>query len=478
MAELVEMGIVGLYFLLVIGIGIYFKDKRDIADYWRAGGKIPTVVNSVAIFAATASGGAFLGMIGISYSFGAPFVWAMAIGTVAAFLLAAVLIGKPLRSMNGYTIIDIYDEIYGSKKVNVLLSVVVIVGLTIYLIAQLTAAGHVTGYLLDLTYPTAVILAGIIFILYVAIGGMWAITVTDFLQGIMMWGLILVISGYSLSYFGSISAPLTETPSIAAMAPIPLASYAGFMVIFLTSILVFPHIIMRVFSSESPESAKLSLTWMAFLFGAYSIVAFYLIPSAAMAINPELQQPDLALITVMETLLPAIVAGLTAAAILAAVMSTTDALLLAIAATISNDIYRTVLKPETSDDSVVNIGTLSVVGFGLLATGLAAMDPPELLVELFTEALAFMASTMVAPLLLGIWWKRANTPGALAAIVFGGICYVVLYPFAPLFAPILVSLPVSFVAMLVVSLVTDAPSADTIARRGEQFNHIDYMESD
>jgi len=307
---------------------------------------------------------------------------------------------------------------------------------------------------------------------------MWAVTVTDFIQGIMMFAVITLIGLFSLRHFGSLSAPLTETPSIAAIAPISPLSYVGFMAIFLTSILVFPHIIMRIFTSESPMSAKRSLAWMALAFGGYAVVALYLIPAAALSISPELQQPDLALITVMETLVPSIVAGLTAAAILAAVMSTTDALLLAIAATLSNDVYRTILNPDASDSKVVKIGTIAVIGFGIFATIIAALDPPDLLVELFTNALAFMASTMVAPLVLGVWWKHANVEGALASIILGGISYVVLYPLTPLFTPILISLPISFTAIIVVSRVTESPSQEIIDRRANRFNHLESKKSD
>lgn len=113
----------------------------------------------------------------------------------------------------------------------------------------------------------------------------------------------------------------------------------------------------------------------------------------------------------MESLLPAVVAGLVAAAILAAVMSTTDALLLAMSASIANDIYGTVFNPDASEERVVRIGTFATVGIGLVSIAIAAFDPPNVLVVLYTDATGMMAAAFFFPLVLGIWWKRTTTTG-------------------------------------------------------------------
>lgn len=467
-----ELTIVGIYMLVVLGIGVYFYNRRDSDDFWRAGGEVSTVVNSVALFAALASGGAFLGALGVAYSLGAPFIWSLAAGGTFGVLIGSVLIGKPLREVGAYTITDIFDVIYKDKRINTLAPILVIIGFTVYVIAQLKAAGVVTEFLLPIDYAPAVVIAGFVFLVYVALGGMWAITVTDFLQGSLMGILALIIAAFSVLHFGgSISAPLTETPRIANMAPLPTISYLGFFLIWLVVSPVIPHVLMRVFSSESSTSARRSLAWLAFLFGTYTVVTFYIVSATAISINPDLQNADFALIVVMESVLPVAISGFAAATILAAVMSTTDALLLSISASVSNDIYKLVINPDASEEAVVRLGTVAVVVAGVLAIIIAALDPPPLLVELFTDAMGFMGSGLAVPMILGVWWRRATKNGALAGMIAGAATYAVLWPFSPTFTPILVSLPVSLIAVVGVTLLDDAPEQEDLRRRHTNFKH-------
>lgn len=467
-----ELIIVFFYMLIVLGIGVYFYDRREGDDFWRAGGQISTLVNSIALFAALASGGAFLGALGVAYSLGAPFIWSLAAGGTFGVLIGSILIGKPLREVGAYTITDIFDVIYKDKRINTLAPIIVVIGFTIYVIAQLVAAGIVTEFLLPINYELAVVVAGLVFLAYVALGGMWAITVTDFFQGGLMGILGIIVAIFSVLHFGgSISTPITETPRIVDMAPVPTTSYLGFFLIWLAVSPVIPHVLMRVFSSESANSARRSLAWLAFLFGTYTIISFYIVAAAAISINPDLAQPDFALIIVMENVLPVAVTGILAAAILAAVMSTTDALLLAISASVSNDIYKLVINPDASEKKVVRIGTATIVIAGVIAIVVAALDPPDLLVALFTDAMGFMGSALAFPLILGVWWRRTTKNGALAGMIIGATSYVILWPFVPMFTAIIVSLPLSLIATGGVSLIDTPPSQDELHRRHTNFKH-------
>lgn len=175
---------------------------------------------------------------------------------------------------------------------------------------------------------------------------------------------------------------------------------------------------MRVLSADSPQSAKIAYSWVAILYAVFSLIAFYIISSVALSIDPELANPDLALIVLIESLLP-VVAGLVVAAILAAVMSTTDALLLAMSTSIANDIYGTVLNPGASEERVVRIGTFATVGIRLVSIAIAAFDPLDVLVVHYVDATGMMAAAFFFPLVLGIWWKRTTASGALTGMVMG-----------------------------------------------------------
>ncbi|ELY38890.1 sodium:solute symporter family protein [Natronorubrum tibetense] len=469
MVRVGETAIVLCYFILVLAIGLYFRNRRSADEYWSANGSIGTFVNSMAIFAAFASGGTFLGAIGIVYDLGVPLWWSAAVGSVAGFLIAAIFVAKPLRRLEMHTLPDIFDYLYTDSRINVLAPVIILVGYFMYMVAQLRAGGLVSDYLLGVGYIPAVTAIGIVFIAYVALGGMWAITVTDFLQGVLMWGLLAVIWAISFGYFGySMSAPISETPRVTGTGALEIQTYIGFALIWAFAIAVLPHIAMRAFSAKSPESAKRAYAWVALM---YIIVTlpFVHIAGAAIAIDPELAEADYALLLVMESILPELVAGFAAATILAAVMSSTDALLLAMAAALSNDLYGNAVS-DVSEERIVNLGTVSVVVIGLLGI-VAAWSPPAYLVELYTDGTGLMAAAFFFPLLLGIWWKPMNHYGAMAGMLGGSLAYAIAYFYTPMFGAIIYAVPVSLLCCLVATWVTDSRSAEQIEKLSEELGH-------
>lgn len=143
----------------------------------------------------------------------------MITGSVVGFVVAAILVAKPMRHVDAYMITDVFDFLYRDRRINLLVPIVVILAFVLYMVAQLKAAGVVTEYLLGIGYLPAVVVIGLIFIAYVSLGSMWAIAVTDILQGELIWGLMLVMAGIGFAYYGfSITAPGSATPSLLEMA--------------------------------------------------------------------------------------------------------------------------------------------------------------------------------------------------------------------------------------------------------------------
>ena len=470
MVRVGETAIVLCYFVLVLVIGLYFRNRRSADEYWSAGGSIGTFVNSMAIFAAFASGGTFLGAIGIVYSLGVPLWWAAAVGSVVGFLVAAIFVAKPLRRLEQHTLPDIFDYLYADGRINLIAPMIILIGYFMYMVAQLRAGGLVSDYLLGIGYLPAVTAIGLVFIAYVALGGMWAITVTDFLQGVLMWGLLAVIWVISFGYFGySMSAPLSEAPRVAGTGTLEMQTYIGFALIWAFAVAVLPHIAMRAFSAKSPESAKRAYAWVALMY-ILATLPFVHIAGAAISIDPELAEADYALLLVMESILPELVAGFAAATILAAVMSSTDALLLAMAAAVSNDLYGNFVDTDATEERIVNMGSVAVVVIGLLGI-IAAWNPPTYLVELYTDGTGLMAAAFFFPLILGIWWKPMNRYGATAGMIGGALAYAVAYFYTPMFGAIIYAVPVSLVCCVVATWATDARSAERIEQLSDELGH-------
>lgn len=456
----IEYLIVVFYLVACVAIGIIasFKVMASKADYWVAGRKIGTWVNSMAIMAALASGGSIVGVMGLAYAKGIPFTLAMFAGAVVGFPLAAILVAKPLRNFGKFTITDFLVFRFPNPVVRTLVPSLIVVCFTIYIVAQMKAAGITAEALLGMKYHTAVTCMTLVFIIYVSIGGMLAVTWTDVFQGLLM---ILVILGCSAALIIKTGSPhliLTQAtqhaPQLGQVFGMSQSSYVGAFVLWATAIPVIPHIVMRVFSAKNAESARLSLNWAMVLYSLMILAAVFIIVPVGKINFPTLEDADTVFLRVMGSEFPALIRGLAVAAVMAAVMSTTDALLLACGSSVTHDLLGPWLDKRFSLRAT-NLITITIVWIiGLLAMVLA-YSPPALLTVFYSSAIGILAAAFFVPTIAGIWWKRANTSGAVASLVAGtGVyLYVQLGTQAPAFSAIVVALPVSAVAMWVGSLL-------------------------
>lgn len=452
---LLERVLVGVYLAACIGIGIAVSKRvlgsRD--EYWVAGRRIGTVVNSMAIMAALASGGSIIGVMGLAYAQGIPATLALFGGAVVGFPLASILVARPLRNFGKFTITDFMSFRYPHALVRYLVPVLIVAAFTIYIVAQLKAAGITAEALLGIPYNTALALATLVFIIYVSFGGMVAITWTDVIQGFLM---LFVIMGTALvlvwrvgSPFEIMSQATAVAPELGQVANRPVSSYLGYFIIWATAIPVIPHIVMRVFTARDAESARLSLNLSMLVYSVMILAAVLAIVPVGRIDFPGLQDADQLFLRVMETQFPPLIRGIAVAAVLAAVMSTTDALLLACSSAISHDLLGGLLKGRASNRTMtlVRIGSTWVIGIAAL---LWAFSPPELITEFYTAGVGILSASLFVPTIAGLWWKKANLAGGVGAVVSGAGVYI-LVQFGVIdigLAPVVVALFASAAAMV------------------------------
>ena len=452
---LLERVLVGVYLAACIGIGIAVSKRvmgsRD--EYWVAGRRIGTVVNSMAIMAALASGGSIIGVMGLAYAQGIPATLALFGGAVVGFPLASVLVARPLRNFGKFTITDFMSFRYPHALVRYLVPILIVAAFTIYIVAQLKAAGITAEALLGIPYKTALALATLVFIIYVSFGGMVAITWTDVIQGFLMlfviMGTALVIVWRVGSPFEIMSQATAVAPELGQVANRPVSSYLGYFIIWATAIPVIPHIVMRVFTARDAESARLSLNLSMLVYSVMILAAVLAIVPVGRIDFPGLQDADQLFLRVMETQFPPLIRGIAVAAVLAAVMSTTDALLLACSSAISHDLLGGLLRGRASERTMnlVRIGSTWVIGIAAL---LWAFSPPELITEFYTAGVGILSASLFVPTIAGLWWKKANLAGGVGAVVSGAGVYI-LVQFGVIdvgLAPVVVALFASAAAMV------------------------------
>ncbi len=447
--------IIGLLYLFAcIGVGLLASRKvvasRD--EYWVAGRRIGTAVNSLAIMAALASGGSIIGVMGLTYAQGIPAALALFTGAVIGFPLASILVAGPLRRFGKFTITDFLRHRYPHAVVAYVVPLLIVVSFTVYIVAQMKAAGITAAVLLGIDYETALTLATLVFILYVSIGGMLAVTWTDVFQGGLM---LLVVTGAAAALVWQAGSPgniLREAtavaPELGTLRDQPLGSYLGSFVIWATAIPVIPHIVMRVFTAKDARGARMALNISMMLYAVMILAAVFAVAPVGKMRFPDLADADMVFLRVMEADFPPIFRGLAVAAVMAAVMSTTDALLLACSSAIAHDLLGQTLKRNVSANAAhwVAVGSAWVVG---LTAMWLAYSPPALISQFYTAAIGLLTAGLFVPTIAGLWWRRANLAGGIAAILVGAGVYLVVQftPGTPPLSAILFALPASTAAM-------------------------------
>ena len=453
---IIERVLTVLYLFGCIAVGLIASRKvsRSSDEYWVAGRNIGPVVNSMAIMAALASGGSIIGVMGLAYASGIPATLALFTGASIGFPIAAIMVAGPLRKFGKFTITDFMVYRYPHAIVRYLVPILIVVTFTVYIVAQMKAAGITANALLGIPYNTALTLATLVFITYVSLGGMLAITWTDVFQGTLM---LFVVVGAAVLLIFRVGSPLAIMEQATAAAPElgrmgadqPITSYLGSFVIWASAISVIPHIVMRVFTAKDSRGAKLSLN-LSMVFYAILILAAVLAVTPVGKMNfPDLQDADTVFLRVMEAEFNPVFRGIAVAAVLAAVMSTTDALLLACSSAIAHDLLGNFLQRKVSQKTAhwIRVGVAWVVGLTAMSL---AYNPPTLITEFYTIAIGLLSAGLFVPVIAGLWWKKANLAGGIGALVGGAAVYVIVQ-FSPAVFPsgsaILFAIPSSALLM-------------------------------
>ena len=468
-----ELVIIAIYMVGCIGLGLYTRKnaaKSTSREFLTAGESVGSWINGMAIFAAFATGGTMLGNMGLSYNMGWGYIMTMNMGVGIGFLMVAFFIAKPFRNLRIATVPEFLKIRYDSPILRILVPIILIISITAYVVAQMKVAGMLGETLLGIPYMWGVISIGVVYVFYTAIGGMWAVTLTDFFQGSLMLFIAVVAGLIAVSFGGGVTTVYADAQALKAVwtqtQVLPLSSYIGAALVWATCLCVLPHTIMRIFSSKDELTGRKAIGIGLSFYVLTCILTLIFVAGAAVIINQggKLANNDAAFITVIESLFPAWLKGVTYAAIFAAVMSSVSAMLLSIGAAVSYDLLKS-LKPNTPDDFIKKLNTICVIVFGFVAIAFS-MKPPEFMTLLYSAAVGFLASGLFWPTMLGLWWKRMNKYGALAGFVGGaGVYLYCMFGMSlPSLTQINYSMPVALVLSVVVSLLTPPPSKKELAR--------------
>jgi len=412
-----------------------------------------------------------------------PMIFWLTAASPAGFALSTVLVARPLRNSGKYTVTEFLTERFDSYYIKIAVPVIFIIGLSIYLMAQMKAGGLIASYITGLPYEWGLVITCLVFIFYVSTGGMLAVTWTNLLQGGMMLLLTCVITVAGVLYLDQgVVASLQEVTKAnmqlgSVGAVLPVVACIGSFVSWVSAPSIMPHLVMRIFTSKDVYSGRLSLNIGMLFYGLMMFASVFAILPHVPSLGAEVLSstaPDMWMLLIMSKFFGPFLVGVFTAGIMAAVMSTTDAILLACSASFAYDIYGKVINKKASQKQLLRAATISTWVIGIVVM-LLSLNPHPFLIMLYTAAIGLISSSLLAPMILGIWWKRANTIGASVSMTVGAVLFMYLYIALnmPYTTEILVALPVAFLTMTLVSLFTSPPPPE-VAQRMEKY-HVDAV---
>jgi Na+/proline symporter len=271
------------------------------------------------------------------------------------------------------------------------------------------------------------------------------------MQGALM---LVVVIGTALILMFREGSPIAimemasaQAPALGQVAHQPLASYLGSFVIWAAAIPVIPHIVMRVFTAKDAHGARLSLNVAMILYSLMILAAVFTIVPIGKIHYPDLKDADTIFLKVMQQEFSPLVRGLAVAAVLAAVMSTTDALLLACSSAITHDLLGNFIRKQMNErsENYFNVAVAWIIG---LVAMYFAYSPPPLITQFYSAAIGMLTAALFVPMIAGLWWKKRISL-AVSRLQSGVIVYL-FFQFShwmPPLSAILLALPASALAM-------------------------------
>jgi cation/acetate symporter len=475
------------------------KRTKSAKDFYTAGGGITGFQNGMAIAGDYMSAASFLGISGLVYMKGYDGL-IYSIGFLVGWPIILFMIAEPLRNLGKYTFADVASYRLRQTPIRTLAASGSIATVVLYLIAQMVGAGKLIELLFGLNYEVAVILVGVLMILYVTFGGMLATTWVQIIKAFLLLSgatfmAIAVMAHYDFS-FGALFTHATELKGIAIMSPGGLVS-DPISAISLAIALMFgtaglPHILMRFFTVSDAKEARKSVFYatgfigyfyiLTFIIGFGAIVMVFKNPAyldvakhAVDGTSPILGGSNMAAIHLSHAVGGDFFLGFISAVAFATILAVVSGLTLAGASAISHDLYASVLKRGNVDSmKEMRVSKIATVILGIVAIIMGIMFEKQNIAFVVGLAFAIAASANFPILVLSMYWRKLTTRGAVVGGSLGlatAILLVILSPTVwvkilgyktaifPYEHPALFSVAVAFIAIWFFSITDKSENA-------------------
>lgn len=485
-----------LYLLLMVVIGaVCAKNNSSTEDYFLGGRNLGAFVAALSAQASDMSGWLLMGLPGSVYALGTGQCWiavGLFIGTVCNWLFISKRLRRyTIRANNSLTLPMFFENRFRDEK-KVLLgvsSVTIVIFFLVYTASALAAGGKLFNSIFGIDYKIALTIGAVVILVYTFMGGFWAVCTTDFVQGSLMLIALLAIPIAAFAFLGGdMSGALAATgvDSATFLNVFASGSTGRFSFIEIISQLAWglgymgmPHILVRFMAvkdeKELDKSKVIAIVWVALSLLFAVIIGVvgraYLFPTLLTDGAEENVFIEMIIkIFTVDINLP-IIGGIFLCGVLAAIMSTADSQLLVSASSVAEDIYQGVLGKKADDKKTMTVSRITVVVIAVLAY-LIALNPNSSIMGLVSNAWAGLGSAFGPIVVMALFWKRTNLKGAIAGVASGALA-VILWDYIPLVGgqtlgtvtglySLVVGFALSLICIVVVSLLTEEPTADML----------------
>lgn len=460
--------IVVLYLLAMLFIGWYSSTKiTSNTDFMVAGRRLGPFLMAGTLAATEIGGGSSLGVVENGMSgYGISSAWYI-ITMGFAFVILTFLAPK-FRAATVKTVPEYFRRRYGKSAglINAIIMLLPLVGLTA---GQFIASSVILSTMLGIGYKTAVIIVAVVVTIYSVMGGLWSVTLTDFVQVfLIIIGMIIAVP-FAVNLAGGWDAVVANVPAetfdmFSGYTPMGILSLT---VMYVATFTVGQEAVSRYYAARDGKAARQGSVLAAVLNFVYAFVPAVLgVIVLALISMGKFSAADFesvgaryALPVLAMEAMPAVICGLLFAGIISATMSSSDSDLLGAGSIFANDIYRAVLKPDATSKEVMNV-TKIVMGIVGVASMFIALFNTSGIVTLLMFCFTLRAAGAFFPYVLGHYWKGASLAGTIASLISGSIVVVYLEKISggvlfgvKLSQPIIPGLVVGLVFFLVFSLL-------------------------
>ena len=410
-----------LYALILVALGAFIGRKaKSASDFFVAGRNFNSGLLFTTLIAANLGAGSTVGVTALAYTHGLSAWWWIGSAGIGSMILAFIVgpkIWRISREKNFYTLSDYLDSRY-SKFFSGILSVMMSVGTLALFAGQLLGIAWILEVAADVPKVHGVIAGAIVTTLYFSAGGLLSSAIVNIVEvAVILIGFVIALP-YALNYAGGIESIKASVNSESYFDFYGMGSSAiiGYIVMLVPSFFISPGLIGKVFAAKNERAIKIGTAMNGIVQLVFAVIPV-IIGMCAYSCFPNLSRADLALPTAMKEMMPFFAASIALAAIFAAEVSTADTVLYMLAGSLVNDLYRRFINPDISDKKLLWSSRITSLFCGLVGVFLALRL--ESIISALTIFYSLMSVSLAAPLIFGLFTKRASNFGAILSAVLG-----------------------------------------------------------